>query len=50
MTWEQRAEAGVDAKHFQEELKAPKVSETGEGLGRKTAPSRLLARSARTPC
>jgi hypothetical protein len=22
MTWEQRAEAGVDAKHFQEALKA----------------------------
>jgi hypothetical protein len=27
MTWEQRAKAGVDAKHFQEALKAKSQSE-----------------------
>jgi hypothetical protein len=41
MTWAQRAEAGVDAKHFQAALAAKggglKVSTDSEALGRETA-------------
>jgi len=38
MTWEQRAKAGVDAKHFQEALRrSPDVSVAEKALGRTAA-------------
>ena len=44
MTWAQRAEAGVDAKHFQGRFKAkgPRVRRTSEALGPKTAEGLIL--------
>ena len=41
MTWEQRAKAGVDAKHFDEALKAKSLGETPRSQNARGPPSVL---------